>query len=612
MKIRHHFPRKLVIFIITTLSAVAINAALFWLCSKSKTSPDDLVKTPYDSTGYTQCQDDPAQPLYSGGLVVNPTFDQDLAGWSPFAGGAVEIRSQGKNKFLVATNRTATYQGPSQTLDNLKQGTKYTLSAWLQISGGSSAFVKATIKTGGQTYICGGSVVARSGCWSFMKGGFVPAQNSNSSTLYFEADSKVDIWIDSVALQPFTDEEWQTQQNAQVNSTRKRGIDVNVIDSNGRCISNVQLKIDQTKTSFPFGSAIAATILDNQAYQTWFVKRFNTAVFENELKWYFTEPQKGGVSYATAQKMLDFCKANSISVRGHNVFWDNPNFVQSWIKSLPVRDLQNTVNSRVQSLMDHFRGQFIGWDVNNEMLHFSFYEDRLGKNASIDFFKKVQELDPETPLYMNEYNVIETCYDSQSTVNLYIEKLAEIHAAGIILEGIGLESHFSDTVPNVAYMRSVLDQFGVLGLPIWLTEVDISNKVDNKNQAIYLQTVLKEGFAHPAVTGIMLWSAWHPSGCYQMCLTDNNFNNLATGDAVDAFLSEHQTTGVEGLTDEHGNFHFEGFLGDYKILMTYNTSYNSSATVASSFSIKSCTQKVTLQFSGIDCHDNTLQAVQIM
>ena len=52
-------------------------------------------------------------------------------------------------------------------------------------------------------------------------------------------------------------------------------------------------------------------------------------------------------------------------------------------------------------------------------------------------------------------------------------------------------------------------------------------------QAIYLEEVLREGFSHPSVNGIMLWTALHPNGCYQMCLTDNNFQNLLAGEMVD-------------------------------------------------------------------------------
>ena len=67
----------------------------------------------------------------------------------------------------------------------------------------------------------------------------------------------------------------------------------------------------------------------------------------------------------------------------------------------------------------------------------------------------------------------------------------------------------------------------------------------------------------------MLWTALHPQGCYQMCLTDNDFRNLPAGDVVDKLLQEWQTGHVEGVTDEHGSYSFFGFLGEYRISVKY-------------------------------------------
>lgn len=88
-------------------------------------------------------------------------------------------------------------------------------------------------------------------------------------------------------------------------------------------------------------------------------------------------------------------------------------------------------------------------------------------------------------------------------------------------------------------------------------------------QAIYLEQVLREGFSHPAVNGIILWTALHPNGCYQMCLTDNNLKNLPSGDVVDKLLQEWKTGEQNGQTDEHGSYSFYGYLGEYRISVAY-------------------------------------------
>lgn len=95
-----------------------------------------------------------------------------------------------------------------------------------------------------------------------------------------------------------------------------------------------------------------------------------------------------------------------------------------------------------------------------------------------------------------------------------------------------------------------------------------------------MEEVLREGFSHPAIDGIILWTAMRRGDCYRMCLTDSDFNNLAAGDTVDKLLKEWQTGILVGQSDEHGSYGFSGFLGEYKVTASYGTK-----TVDSTFSL---------------------------
>ena len=51
-----------------------------------------------------------------------------------------------------------------------------------------------------------------------------------------------------------------------------------------------------------------------------------------------------------------------------------------------------------------------------------------------------------------------------------------------------------------------------------------------------------------------------------MCLTDNNFKNLPTGDVVDKLFKEWGISqALEGTTDDDGFFEGSLFHGDYQI-----------------------------------------------
>ncbi|XP_024017410.1 uncharacterized protein LOC21407703 [Morus notabilis] len=448
------------------------------------------------------------------------------------------------------------------------------------MEGARPALIRASLKTENETYGCIGTVLARPGCWSFIKGGFTLNSPSNLSILYFENsdDREINVAIASPSLQPFSDQQWRMNQQYIINTKRKRAVTVHVSNVQGERLQGAAVSIEQLSKDFPFGSAIAKTILGNLPYQNWFVERFNAAVFENELKWYATEPKQGKVNYTIADKMLEFVRANKIIARGHNIFWEDPKYTPSWVRNLTSSDLQSAVNSRIQGLMNKYKDEFIHWDVSNEMLHFDFYEQKLGPNATLHFFETAHQSDPLATLFMNEFNVVETCNDMNSTVDAYISRLKELRSGGVFMDGIGLEGHF--TVPNPALMRAILDKLATLGLPVWLTEVDISNTLDKATQTIYLEQVLREGFSHPSVNGIMLWTALHPNGCYQMCLTDDNLQNLPAGDVVDKLLKEWRTEKLEGVTDEHGSYSFFGFLGEYKISVDYGNK-----TASSTFSL---------------------------
>lgn len=89
-------------------------------------------------------------------------------------------------------------------------------------------------------------------------------------------------------------------------------------------------------------------------------------------------------------------------------------------------------------------------------------------------------------------------------------------------------------------------------------------------QAAYLDQLLRELHSHREIQGIMLWSAWSPQGCYRMCLTDNNFKNLATGDVVDRFRTTLSSTAdSDGTTDSDGYFEASLFHGEYEAKITH-------------------------------------------
>ncbi|KAL6645631.1 hypothetical protein ACP70R_017239 [Stipagrostis hirtigluma subsp. patula] len=533
---------------------------------------------PYDYSSSSECLPEPMEPHYGGGIIRNADFSAGLEGWTTFGYGSVAAgASEAGNRYGVALNRTRPYQSVSQKVQ-LQNDTHYTLSAWLQVSDGS-ADVRAVVKTNGN-FIHAGGVEAVSGCWSILKGGLTAAA-AGQAELYFESNATVDIWLDNVSLQPFSREEWAAHHEASIKKARKKTVRLRARGAGGKPVPGAQVRIEHVRSGFPLGSAMSAEILSNPAYQRWFTSRFTVTTFENEMKWYSTERVQGREDYSVPDAMLRFAKSHGIKVRGHNIFWDDPSTQMSWVKALSGDQLQRATARRMKSVMSRYAGQVIAWDVVNENLHFNFFEGKFGSEASAAFYRRAHQTDGDALMSMNEFNTLEQPGDFKAVPGKYLGKLWQIkdfpgngNAARM---AIGLEGHFS--VPNIPYIRAALDTMSKAGVPIWLTEIDVAA---GPNQARHLEEILREVYSHPAVHGIILWTAWHPQGCYVMCLTDNGFRNLPTGDVVDKLIGEWRTRSHAGVADDEGYYEAELFHGDYKVTVSHPAA---NATVVQSLSV---------------------------
>ncbi|KAK8562817.1 hypothetical protein V6N12_010886 [Hibiscus sabdariffa] len=467
-----------------------------------------------------------------GGIVVNPELDTGLEGWEAYGNTKIELRELAGNKFIAAHARNQPCGSISQKL-SLQRQMHYSFSAWIQVSEGNES-VAAVFKTA-TGFKHAGAVVAESKCWSMLKGGFT-SDSTGPAELYFEI--------------------------------RKSNVRIQAVDKQNNPLSNATISIQQKRPGFPIGCAMNKNILTNPAYQNWFTSRFRVTTFEDEMKWYSTERSPGHEDYSSADALLSFAQRHNIAVRGHNVVWDDPKYQPGWLYSLSRTDLSKAIIQRVKSLMSRYKGQLIAWDVVNENLHFSFFESRLGNQASGDIYRLAQTVDSSVPLFLNEYNTIEDSRDGAAAPAKYLQKLRQIQGlARNARLGIGLESHF-DT-PNLPYMRAAIDTLAAIRLPIWLTEVDVQS---GPNQARYLEQILMEAHSHPKVDGIVIWAAWRPYGCYRMCLTDNDFRNLATGNVVDNLLRQWRSEALFGSTDSEGFFEASLFHGDYEVNITHSSS----------------------------------------
>ncbi|KAK6195011.1 hypothetical protein SNE40_000532 [Patella caerulea] len=121
------------------------------------------------------------------------------------------------------------------------------------------------------------------------------------------------------------------------------------------------------------------------------------------------------------------------------------------------------------------------------------------------------------------------------------------------------------------YIQHRLNEMAEVGLPIWITELDIDEYDENKKAQKY-EDVLKLYFSHPAVHGVLFWgfsdqNHWRPNAAIA---NGNDVTPNAAGKKVQELL-KHTWRTNESHTISHGQtVNLRAFKGSYKLLVHHN------------------------------------------
>lgn len=327
-----------------------------------------------------------------------------------------------------------------------------------------------------------------------------------------------------------------------------------------------KVKVTQLAHEFWFGTAIAQSVFrmppgsrDRKKYLEVLKANFNSAVHENAMKWYSTERQKDRLTYGNCDAMLEWCERNGIRMRGHCVFWAAEKRVQKWLKDLDDDALRGKLRERAHGLLRRYRGRVVEYDVNNEMVHNSYYAKRLGGDIRVRMFEWCREADPDAVLYVNDYGMI-----SGGSAGRYEKQIEGFIKAGTPVGGIGVQGHFGRGV-NPSHVKRVLDRLARFKLPIKVTEFDI-NTSDEEAKAKGLVDVYRTCFAHPAVNGILMWGFWEGRHWRpKAALWKKDWTPTPAAKAYRDLVFGRWWTRFEGTSDGSGLLRVPAFYGRHRV-----------------------------------------------
>ena len=383
-------------------------------------------------------------------------------------------------------------------------------------------------------------------------------------------------WCFFVGLSLYGGEDWRTEADWRIEEIRMGSL---TLAGTGALPEGSVLKIALDRHHFAFGTALAAgPMREGNPYREQyldFVRRnFNTLVSENEMKWYTIEKERHLRDYRTAEQFMDFAAAEGMRVRGHTLFWAKENWVQEWVRNLSLPQLEWHVYWHLDRTVERFKGRIWAWDVNNEMIAGSFFQDRLGKGIREHFFRRAHELDPEAVYFVNDYAVLADGSFDNRRFEAYVEQIEAFLEAGVPVGGIGIQEHqagrftavdgdFPKLDPWVIWAR--LDRLAEFGLPIHLTEVSFPTACPER-RAEELEIFYRVIFSHPAVEALLLWGFWQRAHFLgeQAPLIDADFRMLPAGKRLEWLLHEEWTT-RETLAVNGEEVRFRGFFGEYAV-----------------------------------------------
>lgn len=351
-----------------------------------------------------------------------------------------------------------------------------------------------------------------------------------------------------------------------------------------------QVTVEQMRHEFWFGCAIPNSLAGGMSpnnlkqFKEKFLENFNAAVTENALTWMIMEPQKDQVNYAVIDSILSWTEKNHIPLRGHNLFWGifkSPNtgqqYVQNWVAALSDAELKQRIQERAETITKRYKGRFAEYDLNNEMIHGNYYEDRLGPDITKLMFQWAHNGDPDAKLDLNDYDVL--INDSPLGIGLpeYMAHIRKLLRQGIPIAGIGAQGHSSLETFDRQVLRNALDSLAVFIIPIRITEFNMPG-MRSKYRSLQLTPEQEESkakeiidfykicFAHPAVEGILMWGFWEGANWIpSSSMYKRDWSPTPAAEAYHNLIFKEWWTKESGVTGRDGVFSTQAFYGKYKV-----------------------------------------------
>ena len=428
--------------------------------------------------------------------------------------------------------------------------------------------------------------------------------------------TKKDIWLKYYYEQKdFLDGEI----NDSIIKNRKGDIELTVIDEKGNPIIDKEVEITLTNHEFKHGCNIF--LLDefkdeklNEKYRETFSEYFNLATIP--FYWNGLEPTQGNPRYdknspkiyrrPAPDLCLEYCNEKGIDAKLHCLFYDK--FIPDWLPKNDMKQMEELYEKRFKEIAERYSGKLYEFEVFNEFLSEPGWQNKSIVSSKRDIIEWVMNLARKyfknDLLMCNDGNYIPSLAYSKYRHSYFMMLDAAIKG-GVKFDKIGIQNHCYLGVratnqeeleqdilngPNPANIfnpekiKQGLDILSAFNIPLEITEITIpmlgETVEDEEIQADLLELSYSVWFANPLVTGAVYWNmvdgyaynspTWNESNG-RGALFNSDLTPKKSAERLRYLFKEKWHTNLKLKTDKNGKFKFNGFYGDYNLIISDKT-----------------------------------------
>jgi endo-1,4-beta-xylanase len=274
-----------------------------------------------------------------------------------------------------------------------------------------------------------------------------------------------------------------------------------------------------------YGTAVEASLFDDNAFAAIVAEQCQILVHENALKWRAIRPAADSFDFTLPDRYMAFARQHGLRTRGHTLVWHRA--LPTWLDFTATRsNAEQLMTTHIARVAGYYAGHMHSWDVVNEAINLgddqpdgmrnSLWYKLLGPQYVATAFRAAAAADPHALLLYNDYGLDFNKPTDEAKRKAVLKLLYSLKKQDVPIHGFGMQAHLSGDGMQYRFKAKVLQDFfreiADMGLKIMITELDIHDKKLKGNTAQrdklvaqgyrrYLDAALTE----PAVIGVLTW-----------------------------------------------------------------------------------------------------------